>query len=279
MHHTAHPLSGDQQELLASLAPSRARLSRLAEVGAFDRAALWEIANREADATLALSPLPRDPIEHVLAAHRQARPYLERLAHHDPAIEVVVDASHRFTPRKILRRVLDHALDHLNQIDQWLLWQTAGIVPEATDGWADSAQTLEEDQLPLSAADLHAWLWRIDITPALVAQRASQLRAEQLDWMPPAPPASEGGWSLRQALHHLAAAERYYAIWMEEALPDDPIARYLEANRRFSDAAYQALTTPPRRDLCLLDDNLQVTTAQEIIKSMLLAEGDLCVKA
>ncbi len=28
-----------------------------------------------------------------------------------------------YTPRKILRRVLDHALDHLNQIDQWLAWQ------------------------------------------------------------------------------------------------------------------------------------------------------------
>src|SRR5579883_1501719 len=199
MHHTAHPLSGDQQELLASLAPSRARLARLAEVGAFDRAALWEIANREADATLALSPLPRDPIEHVLAAHRQARPYLERLAHHDPAIEVVVDASHRFTPRKILRRVLDHALDHLNQIDQWLLWQTNGTTPVPTDGWAGSAQTLGEDRLPLTAADLAAWLWRINLTIAMVAQHAAQLSDEQLDWTPP-----DGGWTLRQMLHHLA---------------------------------------------------------------------------
>jgi len=30
--------------------------------------------------------------------------------------------------------VLDHALDHLNQIGQWLAWQRHGIAPTPTDG-------------------------------------------------------------------------------------------------------------------------------------------------
>ena len=36
-----------------------------------------------------------------------------------------------YTPRKTLRRVLDHALDHLNQIDQWLAWQPRRRRPDA----------------------------------------------------------------------------------------------------------------------------------------------------
>src|SRR5215813_2928705 len=47
-----------------------------------------------------------------------------------------------YTPRKVLRRVLDHFLDHLNQIDQWLAWRRDGIVPTPTDGWVPSTVTL-----------------------------------------------------------------------------------------------------------------------------------------
>jgi hypothetical protein len=34
-------------------------------------------------------------------------------------------------------------------------------------------------------------------------------------------------------LHHVASAERYYVIWLDKALSDEPVARYQEANRRF----------------------------------------------
>src|SRR2546426_11791439 len=67
-----------------------------------------------------------------------------------------------FRSRKALRRVLDHALDHLNQIDQWLVWQRDGVVPTPTDGWVGSSVTLPGDLLPLSSSDLDAWLWRVD---------------------------------------------------------------------------------------------------------------------
>lgn len=262
-------LSADQQELVARLAASRACMLERAQTRALDLAALREIADREADLALSLYPMPLDPAEHVLAAHRHARPYLERLDELDASVEVVADATHRYTPRKILRRVLDHALDHLNQIEQWLTWQIVGTPPIATDGWASSAETLEEDWLPLSAADLRAWLWRIDLTVALVAQRARHLHAAQLDWMPPAP---DGGWNLRQMLHHLASSELYYAVWMEEALPDEPVARYLEANRRFGEHAYQALLVPQGGDIAYFDDDAHTTSAEQIIRAVLLAE-------
>ena len=90
-----------------------------------------------------LVPAPRDPVVHLETAHARARQHLVRLTAHDPGREVtsamtnelfdrLTDARpapltapagagrYTYTPRKVLRRVLDHALDHLNQIDQWL---------------------------------------------------------------------------------------------------------------------------------------------------------------
>jgi len=98
-----------------------------------------------------LAPAHREPARHVEAAHAEARQHLARLTAHDPAREVVAvmtdelftrltDARpapltapagvgrYTYTPRKSLRRVLDHALDHLNQIDQWTTWQRHGVV-------------------------------------------------------------------------------------------------------------------------------------------------------
>src|SRR3989442_10307922 len=78
----------------------------------------------------------------------------------DPSKRKKIDymsvTSYTYTPRKPLRRVLDHALDHLNQIDQWQRWRREGVVPIPTDGWAPSTVTLPEDRLPLTAAGLDA---------------------------------------------------------------------------------------------------------------------------
>jgi hypothetical protein len=71
--------------------------------------------------------------------------------------------SYTYTARKPLRRVLDHTLDHLNQIDQWQLWRRDRVVPTPTDGWAPSTVTLPEDRLPLTI-------------PRQVAHRAVALR-------------------------------------------------------------------------------------------------------
>jgi len=199
----------------------------------------------------ALVPAPADPVRHLETAHARSRVHLAALGVHDPAREVVAFMTselytrftdprpaplsgrthverYTYTPRKVLRRVLDHALDHLNQIDQWLAWQHDGIVPTPTDGWVPSGVTLPDDRLPLTPADLDAWLWRIDQAARLVQQRVGQLSQAQLDWPPPA-----DGWTLRRVFHHLARCERLYGASLDEALPDeDARSRYTEACRR-----------------------------------------------
>ncbi|HEX5165345.1 MAG TPA: hypothetical protein VFV93_08115, partial [Thermomicrobiales bacterium] len=136
--------------LIDRLADSRARVLERAAAGTLDEQALARLADAEARFALVLRPAPRDPARNLLEAHGLARPYLERLLTHDPAVEVIVNAEgYSYTPRKVLRRVLDHALDHLNQIDQWRRWRETGAVPTPTDGWASSLVTFAEDRVPL----------------------------------------------------------------------------------------------------------------------------------
>src|SRR5262245_61121106 len=66
---------------------------------------------------------------------------------------------------------------------------------DPTDGWVGSMVTLPEDTLPLTRADLGAWLWRIDLAMGLMVERARGLDQGELDWQPP-----DGGWSLRRVL-------------------------------------------------------------------------------
>lgn len=199
----------------------------------------------------ALDPAPRDPVRHLEVAHARARAHLADLGRHDAGLEVpsvmteelfvrltaptpeplrAPERSQRYTytPRKSLRRVLDHCLDHLNQIDQWRAWRDHGIVPVPTDGWVPSTVTLPDDRLPLAPPDLEAWLWRIDQAARLLQQRAGSLDPEELDWLPP-----DGGWPLRRVLHHVARSEGLYAAALDEALPaGDARDSYLTASER-----------------------------------------------
>jgi DinB superfamily len=245
-----------------------------------------------------LAPAQRDPVRHLEVAHAQAREHLGRLTVHDPAREVpsvmtnelfsrLTDARpapltapagvgrYTYTPRKALRRVLDHALDHLNQIDQWLAWQRRGIVPTPTDGWVPSTVTLPDDRLPLAPADLDAWLWRIDQAVRLVVQRAAELSLAELDWLPP-----DGGWPLRRVLHHLARSERLYAAALDEALPgDDPSRRYEEACRRLDEGVRVARSRD--RDASIVYASLYGTlqTPEEVVGLVLAIEGELLAGA
>ena len=205
-----------------------------------------------------LTPAPRDPVRHLEDAYARARRHLARLTVHDPSRDVpafmteelfsrLTDAHpapltapagvgrYTYTPRKTLRRVLDHALDHLNQIDQWLAWQHRGVVPTPTDGWVPSTVTLPDDRLPLTPPDLDAWLWRVDQAARLVQQRAAALTEAELDWRPP-----DGGWPLRRVLHHLARWQWLYAGSLDDALEGDAPSRYEQACRRFDEAVKAA---------------------------------------
>ena len=64
----------------------------------------------------------------------------------------------------------------------------------------------------------------------LMVERARRLDDEELDWQPP-----DGGWPLRRVLHHVARSEVLYATSFDDALPEDPAARYVEADARLGE--------------------------------------------
>jgi len=238
----AEALAASRDRVLAATGAGRYRAALLAHATAGRIVAAWT-----------LDPAPRDPATHLEATHARCRRHLQRLVEKpagdeirspmtnqlytrltqptDPArhtrVDYTVVESYTYTPRKPLRRVLDHTLDHLNQIEQWQRWRRDGVVPTPTDGWVPSTVTLPGDRLPLTASDLDAWLWRIDLAMSLLIQRAARLGEEELDWQPP-----DGGWALRRVLHHVARSEVLYAASFDEALPEDPAARYAEADAR-----------------------------------------------
>jgi hypothetical protein len=255
---------------------------------------LAHAAAARAVAAWTLAPAPRDPVHHLETAHAQARRHLARLTLHDPAREVPAVMTDElfsrltdtrpapltapagvsrftYTPRKALRRVLDHALDHLNQIDQWLAWQRHGIIPTPTDGWVPSTVTLPDDRLPLAPPDLDAWLWRIDQATRLVVQRAAELGEVELDWLPP-----DGGWPLRRVLHHLARSERLYAAALDEALPDDdPSRRYEAASRRLDDGVRAARDRGQDESIVYAGLYGVLQTPEEVVGLVLTIEGEL----
>ena len=234
---------------------SRERLLAAARGGRHGAAVLAHATAGRILAAWTLDPAPIRPAMHIeqtrTRCRRLLRGLLDQPAHAeggspmtnqlfdrltqpaDPSRRKRIDytsvTSYTYPPRKPLRRVLDHALDHLNQIDQWQRWHRDGVVPVPTDGWIPSTVTLPEDRLPLTAADLDAWLWRIDQALLLLTQRAAGLSDDDLDWQPP-----DGGWPLRRVLHHVARSEVLCAACFDEALPDEPVARYAEADARFS---------------------------------------------
>ena len=270
---SAATLTDEQQALLAQLAASHAAILAAAREGRLSEAIVRDLANAQASLAARLHPMPLAPAAHLRAAHALSRAHLERLSRHDPARLVVADEEHSYTPRKVLRRVLDHALDHLNQIEQWRRWQQHGTTPIPADGWASSAETFGEDMQPLSAAELAAWLWRIDLTVEMVAQQAENLSDTQLDWTPP-----DGGWTLRRMLHHLALAEMYYAVWPDEPLPEEPLARYSAASERFAQRLHAAFGMvsdgdSERESLVLFaPEGAEVTTGEAIARGVLAAE-------
>src|SRR5947199_8926063 len=191
-----------------ALEASRDRLLAAARGGGHGVALIARATAGRIVAAWTLDPAPIDPATHLEQTHTRGRRHLRRLLDQpadaevrspmtnqlfdrltqpaDPSKRKKIDymsvETYTYTPRKPLRRVLDHALDHLNQIDQWQLWRRDGVVPTPTDGWVPSTVTLPEDRLPLTRADLDAWLWRIDQAVRPLAQRAAALAAEELAW-------------------------------------------------------------------------------------------------
>lgn len=226
--------------IIGRLDASHSRVIERASAGRIDPRHLKSLGDLTATFAFDLVPRPIDPVADLRESYNIERLRLLRLVELDPATEVSVSAddgyTYTFTPRTVLRRVLDHALDHLNQIDQWLYWRDHGVAPTPTDGWASSADDLAEDHLAISQADLDAWMWRIDLVRNMLAHRASLLTVEQLDWQPP-----DGGWTLRHMLHHVSRG--FYTAWLANPLPEEPLERYQEGHRRLVERMSRLIET------------------------------------
>lgn len=104
-----------------------------------------------------------------------------------------------YTPHKAIRRVADHLVDHLAEMEARLAGE-----PTLADGWHASAITTEADLAPFTQVDLDEARNRLNRLARIWVNRLSDLSPEQLDHSPGA------GWTFRQLAFHLAGSA-YYA--------------------------------------------------------------------
>ncbi|MGH7640610.1 MAG: hypothetical protein ACREOL_06850 [Candidatus Dormibacteria bacterium] len=117
------------------------------------------------------------------------------------AVPVEGEAEPRlYSPHKALRRVADHMLDHLAELEMRL----AGLESEP-DAWHGSMVTSASDLTAFSAEDLDEARSRLLRLGLLWALRLRALSSEQLDARP------DSAWSFRQLAFHVAEAGALYA--------------------------------------------------------------------
>jgi hypothetical protein len=109
-----------------------------------------------------------------------------------------------WTPHKALRRVADHLLDHLAEIECRL----AGL-PAPPDRWHGRRITVDSDLARFSEVDLDEATSRLTRLAACYRARLHGLDDATLDAVP------DDGWSLRQIVAHVAGI-----TWYAEALSD-----------------------------------------------------------
>jgi len=104
-----------------------------------------------------------------------------------------------YTPHKAIRRVADHLVDHLAELEARL----AGEVPQP-DRWHASGSTTEADLAPFTHEDLDEARSRLTRLARIWANRLDVLTEEQLDSSP------GEGWTFRELALHLKGST-YYA--------------------------------------------------------------------
>ncbi|MFD7687375.1 hypothetical protein [Streptomyces sp. NPDC059781] len=104
-----------------------------------------------------------------------------------------------YTPHKAIRRVADHLVDHLAEMEARL----AGEEPQP-DHWHASLITTEADLAPFTPQDLDEARSRLTRLARVWANRLDALTDEQLDDSP------GEGWSFRELARHLTESV-YYA--------------------------------------------------------------------
>ena len=104
-----------------------------------------------------------------------------------------------WTPLKALRRITDHLLDHLAEIEATLAGQ-----PTVPDSWLGRTVTLESDWARFTEGDLNEATNRLLRYAELYRVRLGGLSAAELDLPRPS------AWTVRQIAHHVAGVT-YYA--------------------------------------------------------------------
>lgn len=104
-----------------------------------------------------------------------------------------------YTPHKVIRRVTDHLIDHLAEIEARL----AGV-PTIPDHWHASATTTPADLAPFTPEDLDEARSRLNRLAQIFQVRLAALGAAELDRR------DGDAWSVRQIAFHLEES-LYYA--------------------------------------------------------------------
>ncbi len=105
-----------------------------------------------------------------------------------------------WTPHKVLRRVADHLLDHLAELECRLAGQ-----PTLPDRWHGRMATTEADFARFTEIDLDEATSRLTRLAACYQARLSTVASEDLD------AATQGAWTLRQVVHHVSGVATAYA--------------------------------------------------------------------
>lgn len=117
----------------------------------------------------------------------------------------VLSDGNAWTPHKALRRVGDHLIDHLAEIECRL----AGM-PTIPDRWHGRKLTLDGDWARFTEADLDEATSRLGRLAVWYEARMSALDDNTLDHRP-----DPDTWTIREVVHHVANV-RYYADQLDE---------------------------------------------------------------
>ncbi|MFI6453996.1 hypothetical protein ACIBF6_20845 [Streptosporangium amethystogenes] len=112
-----------------------------------------------------------------------------------------------YTPHKAIRRVSDHLLDHLAEVEARLAGHET--IP---DHWHASAITTPADLAPFGQQDLDEARSRLTRLAKIWADRLNVLTPDQLDNSP------GKGWTFRRIAFHVAESD-YYADAVGALLP------------------------------------------------------------
>lgn len=111
----------------------------------------------------------------------------------------IVAEGNVWTPLKALRRVQDHLVDHLAEIELRLAGR-----PTIPDRWHGRSVTLDSDWSHFTELDLDEATSRLTRLAQTYEARVGSLSAETLDRDD-----GTGAWTLREVVHHVADVNLY----------------------------------------------------------------------